>query len=129
MCYRKIFLILIFLLPTSCLLAVDRGQWADADPARQKWFQEQRLSPEAKKRLGVSYDSCCSKADVYKTKFRVGNDGGDDWEYLDKDDNTWKLIPRDIINPNPSIDGDTLLFRVGKIPVCFYKPNGGIQSN
>ena len=59
-----------------------RPEYAQASPERQQWFQSQQINPDAQKRLGVAFKSCCDHGDVFKTRFRVGNDGGDRWEYL-----------------------------------------------
>jgi hypothetical protein len=100
--------------------------YAQASPERQQWFQSQQINPNAQKRLGVSFKSCCDNGDVFKTRFRVSNNGGDQWEYLDGD--TWKLIPADIIHDEPSLDNTPVLFknRLTGMELCFFKPQGGI---
>jgi hypothetical protein len=103
-----------------------KAEYANSSPERQQWFQSQRLSPETQKRLNVPFKSCCDHGDVFKTRFRVGNDGGDQWEYLDGDN--WKTIPPDIIHEEPSLDNTPILFkdRMNGQELCFFKPQGGI---
>ena len=36
---------------------------------------------------------CCSNGDVLETRFRVSEDGSDQWQYLK--DGEWKIIPPD----------------------------------
>ena len=106
------------------------GEWkpeyAQASPERQQWFQSQRINPDAQKRLGVTFKSCCDNGDVFKTRFRVSNNGSDQWEYLDGE--TWKVIPADIIHEEPSLDNTPVLFRhrLNGMELCFFKPQGGI---
>ena len=109
--------------PASCEW---KPEYAQASPERQQWFQSQRINPEAQKRLNVPYKSCCDNGDVFKTRFRVGNNGGDQWEYLDGE--TWKVIPADIIHDEPSLDNTPVLFkhRATGQELCFFKPQGGI---
>ena len=45
----------------------DRSQWADSAPEVQAWYENQKITPETRKRLGVSYDSCCGHGDVFRT--------------------------------------------------------------
>jgi hypothetical protein len=103
-----------------------KPEYAQASPERQQWFQSQRINPNAQKRLGVTFKSCCDNGDVFKTRFRVGNNGGDQWEYLDGE--TWKVIPADIIHEEPSLDNTPVLFkhRLTGMELCFFKPQGGI---
>jgi hypothetical protein len=107
----------------------DRSQWANADPVRKKWFDSQIMNETARKRLGVSYKSCCDNGDVYRTQFRVNSTTRDDeWWYLDKSSNEWKMIPADIIKEEPSIDAQPILFRNrhSGVELCFFLPPGGI---
>ena len=103
-----------------------KPEYAQASPERQQWFQSQRINPEAQRRLNVPFKSCCDNGDVFKTRFRVGADNEDQWEYLDGD--TWKIIPADIISNEPSLDNTPILFknRVDGKELCFFKPQGGI---
>src|SRR5439155_24877339 len=71
---------------------------ADAhDPSmpHHQWFNAQEMNPAARERLGVPWKSCCDNGDVFKTRFRVGEDRSDQWQYLK--DGQWKVIPPDII--------------------------------
>jgi hypothetical protein len=103
-----------------------KPEYAQSSPQRQQWFQSQRINPEALKRLNVPFKSCCDNGDVFKTRFRVGTVGQDQWEYLDGE--TWKVIPADIIHDEPSLDNTPVLFkhRVNGQELCFFKPQGGI---
>jgi hypothetical protein len=111
------------------LSAKDRSQWADASPERRKWFESQEMNPAARARLGVTYKSCCDNGDVFRTRFRVVDDGtrygAEQWQYLDGE--VWKTIPHDIIKDEPSLDNQPILFRnrwTGS-ELCFFRPNGG----
>ena len=106
--------------------AKDRSQWANSDPARKKWFESQQMNEGARRRLDVPYKSCCDNGDVFRTRFRVGVNNEDQWEYLDG--GTWRIIPSDIIKDEPSIDQEPILFRnrTDGRELCFFKPNGGI---
>jgi hypothetical protein len=115
--------LLLFMTPAS---SEWKPEYAQASPERQQWFQSQRINPEALKRLNVPFKSCCDNGDVFKTRFRVGTVGQDQWEYLDGE--TWKVIPADIIHDEPSLDNTPVLFkhRVNGQELCFFKPQGGI---
>jgi hypothetical protein len=117
---------LALLLAVSPASSEWKPEYAQASPERQKWFQSQQINPNAQKRLGVSFKSCCDNGDVFKTRFRVSNNGGDQWEYLDGE--TWKIIPADIIHEEPSLDNTPVLFkhRLNGVELCFFKPQGGI---
>src|SRR5450759_3978306 len=103
-----------------------KPEYGNASSERQSWFQSQTINPDAQKRLGVSYKSCCDNGDVFKTRFRVNSEGGDQWEYLE--DGKWKVIPTDIIHEEPSLDNTPILFknRLTGQELCFFKPQGGL---
>lgn len=84
---------LAWLLAVSPASSEWKSEYAQAGPERQQWFQSQQINPGAQRRLGVSFKSCCDNGDVFKARFGVSNNGGDQWEYLDGD--TWKIIPAD----------------------------------
>ena len=63
------------------LLAV-RADAHDPSMAHHEWFNKQVMNPTAQHRLGLPYKSCCDNGDVFKTRFRVGEDRSDQWEYL-----------------------------------------------
>jgi len=91
------------------------------------WYQTRKLTKATQKRLRVSWDSCCSNADVVKTRFRVSRVDNDDiWEY-ELPDGTWKEVPADIIHwGDHSPSGDAVLFAVSSHgPVCFFPPRSG----
>src|SRR5258708_35166988 len=66
-----------------------KPEYAQASPERQRWFQSQQINPGAQKRLNVPFKSCCDNGDVFKTRFRVGTAGEDQWEYQDGEN--WKI--------------------------------------
>ena len=70
--------------------------------------------------MNVPFKSCCDNGDVFKTRFRVGTQNEDQWEYLDGE--TWKVIPADIISNEPSLD---ILFK-NRADGKELKPQGGI---
>jgi hypothetical protein len=103
-----------------------KPEYSQANRQRQQWFQSQSINPDAQRRLNVPFKSCCDNGDVFKTRFRVGAQNEDQWEYLDGD--TWKVIPADIISNEPSLDNTPILFknRADGKELCFFKPQGGI---
>lgn len=104
--------------------ATDNGQFAQVPQSIRDWYASAELTPEAQKRF--HFKSCCAKADVVRTQFRVGANGDDTWEYLDA--NVWKIVPPDIIQwGKHAPDGQPTLFVVASAgPVCFFPPEGGI---
>ena len=113
-----------------CLATVAAARWkpeyANAPQAIQDWYRSAELTPEAQKRFG--YKSCCAKADVVRTKFKVDAATGEDrWYWLNPVVNEWQLIPVDIIHTERrSPDGRPTLFVIAGTPVCFFLPDGGI---
>lgn len=94
-----------------------------ANSPNKDWYQKAETTLRSRARLG--FDSCCAHSDVVKTRFRVASDGSDDWEYLDG--NTWREVPPDIIHHDRSAPGgEPVMFAILGIPVCFFKPSGGI---
>ena len=126
MSFARYMYALALLLAVSPASSEWKPEYAQASPERQQWFQSQQINPNAQKRLGVAFKSCCDNGDVFKTRFRVSNNGGDRWEYLDGE--TWKVIPADIIHEEPSLDNSPVLFRhrLNGMELCFFKPQGGI---
>ena len=85
-----------------------------------------RRSPAARERLGVPWKSCCDNGDVFKTRFRVGEDRSDQWQYLK--DGEWRIIPPDIIKEGDTPDHTPVLF-INKntgVELCFFVPLGGL---
>jgi len=126
--------VLAFVMPLASVQARWKSTYATAAPAIQAWFQEQRLSDETQKRLGVNFSSCCDAGDVYPTRFRVVQDGSkygrDEWQY--EKDGKWLSIPSDIIQRTETPTGEPVLFlypyagdgnRLTEgTPVCFKLP-------
>ena len=109
----------------------DRSKWANADPERKKWFESQMMNEATRQRLNVQYRSCCDAGDVFRTRFRVIDDGTkygtERWQYLDDKTGDWKTIHPDIIKDEKSIDDEPILFRNkhdGR-ELCFFPPKGG----
>jgi hypothetical protein len=102
---------------------------ADAhDPSmpHHEWFNKQEMNPAARQRLGVPWKSCCDNGDVFKTRFRVGEDRSDQWQYLK--DGEWKTIPPDIIKEGDTPDHTPVLFinKYTGVELCFFVPLGGL---
>jgi hypothetical protein len=102
---------------------------ADAhDPSmpHHEWFNKQEMNPAAQRRLDLAYKSGCDNADVFKTRFRVGEDRSDQWQYLK--DGEWKIIPPDIIKESRTRDRTPVLFinRSTGQELCFFVPQGGL---
>src|SRR5436190_15267841 len=77
------------------LLLSFRADAHDPSMAHHEWYNKQVMSPAAQLRLGVPWKSCCDNGDVFKTRFRVGEDRSDQWQYLK--DGQWRIVPPDII--------------------------------
>ena len=82
-------------LATFAILFLLSARVGAHDPSmpHHEWFNKQEMNPTAQHRLGLAYKSCCSNGDVFKTRFRVSEDGSDQWQYLK--DGEWKIIPPD----------------------------------
>src|SRR6267142_2829136 len=98
----------------------------DPSMAHHEWFNAQGMNPAARQRLGVPWKSCCDNGDVFKTRFRVGDDRSDLWQYLK--DGEWKTIPPDIIKEDDTPDHTPVLFinKYTGMELCFFVPQGGI---
>jgi hypothetical protein len=73
-----------------------KPEYAQNSPEVREWYNNQLLNEATRQRLQVDWHSCCNHGDLFRTKFKVGGDGGDEWWYLK--DNTWKKIPNDIVH-------------------------------
>ena len=98
----------------------------DPSMPNHEWFNKQEMNPAVQRRLRLPYKSCCNNGDVFKTRFRVGEDRSDQWQYL-KDDE-WKTIPPDIIKEEDTPDHLPVLFinRHTGVELCFFVPRGGL---
>ncbi len=109
--------------------------------ADKEWMKLARTTPEARKRLGNQFRSCCDHGDRVKTKFRIdASTGADTWQYLDPATRDWIDIPADVIHngdddpevpPMPkalSVEGVLFVYKgwpnTKKI-TCFWPPKGG----
>ncbi|MFL6819027.1 MAG: hypothetical protein ACJ8EF_13900 [Bradyrhizobium sp.] len=119
--FGRVLMIFGFLL----LLSI-RADAHDPSMAHHEWFNAQQMNPGARERLGVPWRSCCDNGDVYKTRFRVGEDRSDQWQYLK--DGHWKLVPPDIIKEEDTPDHLPVLFinRYTGMELCFFVPKGGL---
>ena len=93
---------------------------------RMDWYKSQTMNESARKRLGVTYRSCCDAGDHYRTRFRVAGDNSDQWLYLAKD-GQWKVVPPDIIKQQDTPENQPVLFinqRTG-VELCFLSPKAG----
>lgn len=109
------------------LLFAVRVDAHDPSMPNHEWFNKQEMNPAARKRLGVPWKSCCDNGDVFKTRFRVGEDRSDQWQYLK--DGEWKVIPPDIIKEDDDTpDHAPVLFinRHTGVELCFFVPRGGL---
>jgi hypothetical protein len=108
------------------LLMSFRADAHDPSMANHEWFNKQEMNPAAQQRLGVPWKSCCDNGDVFKTRFRVGEDRSDQWQYLK--DGQWKSIPPDIIKEEDTPDHLPVLFinRHTGMELCFFVPKGGL---
>ena len=108
------------------LLLSFRADAHDPSMAHHEWFNAQEMTPAARERLGVPWKSCCDNGDVFKTRFRVGEDRSDQWQYLK--DGEWKTIPPDIIKEGDTPDHTPVLFinKYTGMELCFFVPQGGI---
>ena len=102
-----------------------KAEWDGVKGQYSAWYEAQEINPEAQKRLGISWKSCCNHSDVVKTRFRVDRTTYDDeWWYLDG--NTWRKVPSDIVHWNdPTPDGRPVLFVYQGTPTCFYPGDTG----
>jgi hypothetical protein len=100
------------------LLLSFRADAHDPSMAHHEWFNAQEMTPAARERLGVPWKSCCDNGDVFKTRFRVGEDRSDEW----------KTIPPDIIKEGDTPDHTPVLFinKYTGMELCFFVPQGGI---
>jgi hypothetical protein len=114
------------------VLAVGIAQRVEAQDARKQWFESQTLNEATRQRLGVQYKSCCDGGDVYRTQFRVVDDGtkhgAETWFYQHKQTGEWRPIHPDIIKDEASIDEEPILFinKYDGKELCFFPPKGGI---
>ena len=108
------------------LLLSFRADAHDPSMAHHEWFNAQEMNPAAQHRLGLPYKSCCSNGDVFKTRFRVGEDRSDQWQYLKNGE--WKTIPPDIIKESDTPDHTPVLFinKATGLELCFFVPQGGL---
>lgn len=87
----------------------------EAHEPHATWYKSQRMNPETKKRLGVAYQSCCDIGDHYPTRFKLVNDGSkygsETYEYWDKEQKKWRVVPADIIQRKKTPEGKPVLFR------------------
>lgn len=103
------------------------GKAHDPGHPHADWYRSQTMNESARKRLGVTYKSCCDAGDHYRTRFRVAGDNSDQWLYLAKD-GQWKVVPPDIIKQQDTPEDQPVLFinqRTG-VELCFFVPKGGI---
>jgi len=108
------------------LLLSFRADAHDPSMAHHEWYNKQVMSPAAQLRLGVPWKSCCDNGDVFKTRFRVGEDRSDQWQYLK--DGQWRIVPPDIIKEEDTPDHLPVLF-INKSTgdeLCFFVPKGGL---
>lgn len=113
-----------YLIMFSPAFATWKPEYAALPQSVRDWYRNAELTPEAQKRF--NFKSCCEKADVVKTQFRVSKStSGDEW-FWDRD-GQWQRIPEDVIHWGETApDGQATLFVVSGREVCFWPPDGGI---
>lgn len=109
----------------------DRSKWAQLPKEVVDWYSSQRITDATKKRLSLPYSDCCGNGDVFKTRFRMIEDGSkygaETYEY--EKNGKWLLIPPDVVQHKRTPDGQPRLFlRSGGSgePVCFIIDEEGI---
>ena len=122
----RLFQVSTLLLISTCLPlhATWKPEYANNSPEVQAWYRNAQLTPEAQKRF--PFKSCCEKADVVKTQFRVNKtDARDEWYW--QRNGEWRRIPDDVIHWNETAPGgQATLFVIGDKEACFWPPDGGI---
>lgn len=122
---RRVFFAIAFsvlsLLPAQ---ARWRPEYVQLPQEVRDWYAAAELTQPAQKRF--PYKKCCDHADVFRTKFRVDkNSGEDQWFYFS--DGNWKQIPSDIIHwGEHAPDGRPTLFLYHGHETCFYPGESGI---
>src|SRR5258705_13935217 len=106
------------------LLLSVRADAHDPPMAHHGWFNAQEMTPAARERLGVPCKSCCDNGDVFKTRFRVGEDRSDQWQYLK--DGERKTIPPDKEGDTPDHTPVLFINKYTGMELCFFVPQGGI---
>lgn len=126
-----VLLLCAFLVSCGKARAEWREEYAQADPEVQSWYKNQHMTPEAQQRMKKGWTSCCEHGDVFRTQFRVVDDGSkyghDAWFYLAPNGN-WKQIPEDVIHfGEHAPDGRPTLFIYSNTgeELCFYPGKDG----
>lgn len=100
------------------------------------WYERQTLTPQTQKRLHVQWKSCCEHGDVFRTRFRIKEDGSkygvEAYQYWK--DGRWNDIPPDIVQHEPTPNHEPILFLYPYhndvmpfgTPVCFKIDEPGI---
>lgn len=104
-----------------------KPQYGDASPATQSWYGGLTMTPEAQKRLGLGYKSCCNNGDTVRALFHHDAANGQ-WSYLEDGSSQWKPVPPDIILwGEVAPDQEAKLFKNGNgQEICFVPPGGSI---
>lgn len=112
------------------ITVLDKARAHESHQPHAEWFKSQRMNEATKKRLGVSYQSCCDAGDHFPTRFRIVNDGSawgqETYQYLAN--GVWKNIPPDIVQRGKTPDGRPVLFRspYSGTEYCFIIDEPGI---
>lgn len=129
---RELLIVLLVFAEVCRLFGAGVALADEPDPQtnRAEWYKKQKLNEETRKRLGISWTSCCDAGDRYRTRFRIVDDGSkhgaDAYEY--EKDGVWKPIHPDIIRRKPTPDDEPILFidkQTGN-EVCFVIGKGGV---
>lgn len=116
-------------------------EWAQYTAEEQKWLESQKMTPEARTRMGHSWESCCEHADRVKAELRhvvrsdapSGEKYADEWWYFDVKTDKWVLIPDDIIHrefdptmpPQLRVEGALFIYGITGQMLCFWAPEDG----
>lgn len=121
------------LIALLCLSTVAFADDPWANSPYKGWADKQMVAAAARARFhcnpAVDQCSCCSGAEIIKTKFRVADDAGDAWDWLNPHTNTWQRVPDDIIKwgePTPDKQAVAFEYPIGSGQLrCFFPPQEG----
>jgi len=113
----------------NCAQATWKPEYAQVAPEVRKWYHDQQMTPEAYERIhkdnNGTWKSCCEHGDVFRTQFRIIEDGSkyghETWWYLKGD--TWRQIPDDVIHWGehaPDKRPTLFLYQNTGEELCFY---------
>lgn len=127
--YGTLVAVLVILLLADALWRMAHAEDPWENSPFKGWAHEQQVTERAKARFSCAPGgncSCCEGADIVRTKFRVADDAGDAWDWLNPQTSQWERVPEDIIHwDEPTPTKEAVIFVFGGIPRCFYPPQDG----